>query len=216
MKKLITYLCFLLLSLNVVAQINATGFVIDENKEPLSGASVIIKGEDGKIKKFTTTKKDGSFSLTVNSAKGCKLEVTMMSFGKKSFDLSSVAFPLTVQLEPGSTLLKEVTIKAERIREQGDTISYGVSSFAQKQDRSIGDVLNRMPGISVEKSGRIKYQGTDINKFYIEGTDLLGGKYGIATNGISHDDVGAVEIMENHQPLQVLSGLSFSNKAAKT
>lgn len=43
---------------------------------------------------------------------------------------------------------------------------------------------------------------------------MLGGKYGIATNGISHEDVGAVEVMENHQPMQVLSGISFSDKAA--
>jgi len=53
-----------------------------------------------------------------------------------------------------------------------------------------------------------------MNKFYIEGSDMLGGKYGIATNGINHDDVGAVEVMENHQPMQVLSGISFSDKAA--
>ena len=89
-----------------------------------------------------------------------------------------------------------------------------VGTFAQAQDRSIGDVLKRMPGIDVSNSGKIQYQGEDINKFYIEGSDLLGGKYGIATNGINHDDVGAVEVMENHQPMQVLSGISFSDKAA--
>ena len=138
----------------------------------------------------------------------------MMSFAKQSIPLDSVSFPITVQLEPGTTLLKEVTVKADRIHEQGDTITYNVGSFAQQQDRSIGDVLKRMPGINVEQSGKIQYQGEDINKFYIEGSDLLGGKYGIATNGISHEDVGAVEVMENHQPMQVLSGISFSDKAA--
>lgn len=70
-----------------------------------------------------------------------------------------------------------------------------------------------MPGIDVRSDGRIQYQGQDINKFYIEGSDLLGGKYGVATNGISYDDVGAVDIMENHQPMQVLSGISFSEQA---
>ena len=138
----------------------------------------------------------------------------MMSFAKQSIPLDSVSFPITVQLEPGTTLLKEVTVKADRIREQGDTITYNVGSFAQQQDRSIGDVLKRMPGIDVANNGKIQYQGEDINKFYIEGSDLLGGKYGIATNGISHEDVGAVEVMENHQPMQVLSGISFSDKAA--
>ncbi|WP_305383978.1 carboxypeptidase-like regulatory domain-containing protein [uncultured Duncaniella sp.] len=198
-----------------MAQVNVSGKVVDkESNEPLTGASVIVKGADGKIKKYATSKGDGGFAMSLPSVTGCRLEVSMMSFAKKTIPLDRVSFPLTVQLEPGTTLLKEVTVKADRIREQGDTITYNVGSFAQQQDRSIGDVLKRMPGINVEQSGKIQYQGEDINKFYIEGSDLLGGKYGIATNGISHEDVGAVEVMENHQPMQVLSGISFSDKAA--
>ena len=198
-----------------MAQVNVSGTVVDkDSNEPLTGASVIVKGADGKIKKYATSKGDGGFAMSLPSVAGCRLEVSMMSFAKQSIPLDSVSFPITVQLEPGTTLLKEVTVKADRIHEQGDTITYNVGSFAQQQDRSIGDVLKRMPGINVEQSGKIQYQGEDINKFYIEGSDLLGGKYGIATNGISHEDVGAVEVMENHQPMQVLSGISFSDKAA--
>ncbi|MDE7438472.1 MAG: carboxypeptidase-like regulatory domain-containing protein [Muribaculaceae bacterium] len=215
MKRIIIYIIFLFIAVSAVAEVNVSGKVVDKgNNAPLTGASVIIKGADGKIKKFASSKANGSFEVSVSSVEGCRLDVTMMGFAKKSFPLDSVSFPLIVQLEPGSTLLKEVTVKADRIREQGDTITYNVGSFAQAQDRSIGDVLKRMPGINVESSGKIQYQGEDINKFYIEGSDLLGGKYGIATNGISHEDVGAVEVMENHQPMQVLSGISFSDKAA--
>ena len=215
MKRIVTYLIFLFVVVSAVAQVNVSGKVVDkESNEPLTGASVIVKGADGKIKKYATSKGDGGFAMSLPSVAGCRLEVSMMSFAKKTIPLDSVSFPLTVQLEPGTTLLKEVTVKADRIREQGDTITYNVGSFAQQQDRSIGDVLKRMPGINVEQSGKIQYQGEDINKFYIEGSDLLGGKYGIATNGISHEDVGAVEVMENHQPMQVLSGISFSDKAA--
>lgn len=215
MNRFITYLIFLFVVVSAVAQVNVSGIVVDkESNEPLAGASVIVKGADGKIKKYATSKGDGGFAMSLPSVAGCRLEVSMISFAKQSIPLDSVKFPLTVYMEPGSTLLKEVTVKADRIREQGDTITYGVSAFAQAQDRSIGDVLKRMPGINVEQSGKIQYQGEYINKFYIEGSDLLGGKYGIATNGISHEDVGAVEVMENHQPMQVLSGISFSDKAA--
>lgn len=215
MTRFFIYLLFLFVAVSAVAQVNVSGTVVDkESNEPLTGASVIVKGADGKIKKFTTSKGDGGFAMSLPSVAGCRLEVSMMGFAKKTIPLDSVSFPLTVYLEPGITLLKEVTVKADRIREQGDTITYNVGSFAQQQDRSIGDVLRRMPGINVEQSGKIQYQGEDINKFYIEGSDLLGGKYGIATNGISHEDVGAVEVMENHQPMQVLSGISFSDKAA--
>ena len=215
MFRFITYLLFLIVAVSAVAQVNLSGTVVDkESNEPLIGALVIVKGADGKIKKYATSKGDGGFAMSLPSVTGCRLEVSMMSFAKYTIPLDSASFPLTVYLEPGTTLLKEVTVKADRIREQGDTITYNVGSFAQQQDRSIGDVLKRMPGINVEQSGKIQYQGEDINKFYIEGSDLLGGKYGIATNGISHEDVGAVEVMENHQPMQVLSGISFSDKAA--
>ena len=215
MSRFVAYLFCVFVAADAVSQVNVNGNVLDEDcNEPLVGASVIVKGADGKIKKFASSKADGGFAITMPSINGCRLEVTMMSFAKQSIPLDSVSFPLTVYMEPGTTLLKEVTVKADRIREQGDTITYNVGSFAQQQDRSIGDVLKRMPGIDVASNGRIQYQGEDINRFYIEGSDLLGGKYGLATNGISHDDVGAVEVMENHQPMQVLSGISFSDKAA--
>lgn len=198
-----------------VAQVNVRGTVIDRAaSEPLVAASVVVKGTDGKIKKFANTRADGTFAMQLPTVSGCRLEVAMMGYVRQSLSLDTVSFPLTVYMEAGQILLKEVTVKADRIRENGDTITYNVGSFAQLQDRTIGDVLRRMPGIDVEKSGKIQYQGEDINKFYIEGSDLLGGKYGIATNGISSNDVGAVEVMENHQPMQVLSGISFSDKAA--
>lgn len=214
MKKFIAMIC-LLIAVGAAAQVNLSGLVVDKSDgEPIAGASVILKGADGKIRKFSTTKADGRFAMTAPDVKDTRLEVSMMGYSKQVLPADSLSYPATIALQSGVIELKEVAVKADRIREQGDTITYNVGSFAQTQDRSIGDVLKRMPGISVEKSGKIQYQGEDINKFYIEGSDLLGGKYGIATNGINHEDVGAVEVMENHQPMQVLSGISFSDKAA--
>lgn len=215
MSRLIFILAFVLVALTVVAQVNVSGVVVEEgSNEPLTGASVILRNAEGKIKKYATSDANGKFSIATPGIKGYTLDVSMMSFAKQSVKLDSVQLPVTIVMEASATMLKEVAVKADRIREQGDTITYNVGSFAQAQDRSIGDVLKRMPGIDVSPSGKIQYQGEDINKFYIEGSDLLGGKYGIATNGINHDDVGAVEVMENHQPMQVLSGISFSDKAA--
>lgn len=62
MKRLIAYLICLFVFVNALAQVNVTGKVIDrENSEPLIGASVIVKGADGKIKKFSSSKADGGF-----------------------------------------------------------------------------------------------------------------------------------------------------------
>lgn len=215
MKRILIAVLCSFVTVCAMAQVNVRGTIVDnESGEPLAGASVIAKGTDSKIKKYSISNADGGFTMTLPSVAGCRLDITMMGYVRKSLPLDSVSFPLTVSMEAGNTLLNEVTVKADRIREQGDTITYYTGSFAQSQDRSIGDVLKRMPGIDVASNGKIQYQGEDINKFYIEGSDLLGGKYGLAINGISHDDVGAVEILENHQPMQVLSGISFSDKAA--
>lgn len=215
MKRLNLILTIVFCALTSVAQVNVSGVVVENGtSEPLTGASVILRNAEGKIKKYGTTNAKGEFAISSPTIKGFTLDVSMMSFAKQTVKLDSARLPLKIVMYPSATMLKEVAVKADRIREQGDTITYNVGSFAQAQDRSIGDVLKRMPGIDVNKSGKIQYQGEDINKFYIEGSDLLGGKYGIATNGINHDDVGAVEVMENHQPMQVLSGISFSDKAA--
>lgn len=224
-------LLFLFMSVNLssVAETVAAGTVIDENagtpitgsvvqasdSSPIVGANVLIKDTDGRLLAYGTSGSDGRFSITLSAESGnLTINATKIGYSPYSAPLALDGKPVTIRMEEGALQLQEVVVKTDRIRESGDTVTYNVRSFAQKQDRTIGDVLRRMPGIDVADNGKIQYQGTDINKFYIEGNDLLGGKYGIATNGISHDDIGAVEVLENHQPMQVLRGLSFSDQAA--
>lgn len=209
-------LLFTIISLSAFAKNIITGTIAEaSDRSPIVGANVLIKDSNGKMLTYGISDDGGRFSIeTPDGAENLYIQVTMIGYKTFSAPCKANAQPWTILMEEGALQLQEVVVKADRIRENGDTITYNVGSFAQKQDRTIGDVLKRMPGIDVANNGRIKYQGTDINKFYIEGNDLLGGKYGIATNGISHDDIGAVEVMENHQPMQVLRGLSFSDQAA--
>ena len=216
MGRIICILSFLLMTCSAFAQKEVTGRLTDKQTgEALVGANVMVKNAEGKLVKFATTRDDGTFLIKLSAwSKGMTIHVSMVGMKTYTAPLTEEMTKLDIRMEEDTQELKEVIVKAGRIRENGDTITYRVSGFAQKQDRSIGDVLQRMPGIDVASNGKIQYQGVDINKFYIEGSDLLGGKYGIATNGISHDAIGAVEVLENHQPMQVLSGLSFSDQAA--
>lgn len=216
MKYLIVLYLIFISCANVLSKTVVDGNVLEAlSGKSIVGANVIAKNMDGKLIGFTTSDDAGKFSITLNEqADSLIINATMIGYKPFSLKRRVDGTPFTILMEEGALQLQEVVVKADRIRENGDTITYNVGSFAQKQDKTIGDVLKRMPGIDVAGNGKIQYQGTDINKFYIEGNDLLGGKYGIATNGISHDDIGAVEVMENHQPMQVLRGLSFSDQAA--
>ncbi len=83
------------------------------------------------------------------------IHVTIMGYRSYSAPLEFDGNPIVIRLEEGTFQLREVTVKADPIRESGDTITYTVGSFAQKQDRTIGDVLKRMPGIDVAKNGEV-------------------------------------------------------------
>ena len=110
--------------------------------------------------------------------------------------------------------LREVVVKAKKIYSQGDTIDYNVASFLSQSDRSIADVLRKMPGITVSDAGQVSYQGKPIKNLYIEGLDLMKGHYGIATNNIDPNNIATVQVLENHQDIKALKGLRPEEQAS--
>jgi len=198
-------------------QVVLSGRVTDKSTgTPLSNVLVTVRppGEN-RIVKYAQTSQDGTYEIKLPAIPNNHvLYFSMMGYAPRTIALSAGRHQYDVQLTEQVTELKEVVVKAPGIHQRGDTITYVVSSFADAQDKSLADVLKKMPGIEVEKSGAIKYNGVAINKFYIEGKDLLGGRYGLATNNVHQQDVGSVEVMENHQPIKALEDISFSQNPA--
>lgn len=198
-------------------QIVLSGRVTDKSTgTPLSNVLVTVRpARENKIVKYSRTSEDGKYEILLSIIPDNHvLSFSMMGYAPQTIALSNDRHQYDVQLSEQTTELKEIIIKAPGIRQRGDTITYVVSSFADAQDKSLADVLKKMPGIEIEKGGAIKYNGVAINKFYIEGKDLLGGRYGLATNNVHQQDVGSVEIMENHQPIKALEDISFSQNPA--
>lgn len=197
--------------------VKLSGTVSDKTThDPMAGVLVTVRpAGETRIVKFTQTSVNGTFEIKFTTfPENHVLHFSIMGFAPKTVQLKVGQEIYNVQLLEKATELKEVIVKAPSIHERGDTITYVVSSFADTQDKSLADVLKKMPGIEVDKSGSIKYNGVAINKFYIEGKDMLGGRYGIATTNIHQKDVGSVEVMENHQPIKALEDISFSQNPA--
>ena len=106
-------------------------------------------------------------------------------------------------LTPKAVSLKEVTVKPDPLRQRGDTLSHNLASFLGKGDVTLEDGLKRLPGVDVSKNGGISYMGKPISQFNIEGLDMLGGKYNLATRNIPADYVTQVEIVRNHHSRRV-------------
>lgn len=210
------YLLTLLWSLGAIAAQaqEYTGHVADkEDGAPVAGAIVTARDSLGKPLGYTTTSASGDFVLRPRGD-GTTAQLDFSTMGYRRQSVPANAGRMLVLLTPETTDIREVTIRAPRLSFRGDTVSYNVSRFTEAQDRSIADVLRKMPGIEVAKSGEIRYNGQPINNFYIEGLDMLDGRYGQATNNIAPQDVASVEVMENHQPIKALKDIVFSDRAA--
>lgn len=196
-----------------------TGRVTDSGTgEPVPGANVILQTADGRaLYGFTTTDSDGRYRFEY-SLRADSVRVMITGFNiRKAWRNVPLTASVTAdfQAEYERLQLNEVTVTAEPIRRRGDTLSYLVDSYIDTlTDRAIGDVLRKMPGIDVSESGQIRYNNRPINKFYIEGLDLMGGRYGIAVNNVRARDISRVEVLENHQPIKALKDVEFSPDAA--
>ena len=63
--------------------------------------------------------------------------------------------------------LKEVKVSPDKAIQRGDTTTYLVSAYMQKQDRSIADVLKKIPGIEalgINKKQAVKFKVLQLPK----------------------------------------------------
>ncbi|MDE6049941.1 MAG: hypothetical protein K2G09_09670 [Paramuribaculum sp.] len=65
----------------------------------------------------------------------------------------------------------------------------------------------------MDSNGAIQYLGKDISNFYVEGLDMLGGRYSIATRSLPADYVSTVEVISNHNERKMDAG-KHSDKVA--
>ncbi|MFV0472598.1 MAG: hypothetical protein ACK5L7_11315 [Paludibacteraceae bacterium] len=200
----------------VSQQTTIEGVVFDiEGKRPLSGAIVSLLDEKNEAIAYDISSDRGVYHLSFNSAdKKMLLVGRMLGYKEVLVELENKSQQQNLYLEETGIEIKEVIVKSKPINVNEDTLQYSVNTFKSAGDRVIGDVLKKLPGIEVTESGGIKYKGEPINKFYIEGLDLLENKYGIATNNVPVDAVQNVEVIENHQPIKSIKGMVSSAQAA--
>lgn len=206
MQRLLYTILYVVLAVHASAQTMVTGRVTDLQNKPVS--DVIVKLVSGnKTLAFTSSNAQGEYSLEVKNAPSGEvtLQFTHISYEKESERLSfkEKAVKVDMILTPKSISLKEVTVKTDPLRQRGDTLSHNLASFLGKGDVTLEDGLKRLPGVDVAQSGAISYMGKPISQFNIEGLDMLGGKYNLATRNIPADYVTQVEIVRNHHRRRV-------------
>lgn len=217
MKSIITAL-FIFSTLLVYSQTQKfSGQIKTATGKVIPYANVVLRGSDNIIISYTSSDIDGYFSFALAEAvtPDYKIEINHLGYKKTIVPLLKAKTSYQITLQEQAIDLAAVEVKSPpAIRSNNDTLSYDVESFTKSEDRTIGDVLKRMPGIEIEENGQIKYNGKNISNFYVDGDDLLNDRYNIGTKTIPHDMVSGVEVLQNHQPVEVLRNKSYSDDVA--
>ena len=189
------------------------GYVEDSlTHNRLANVSITLL-RNGKPLKFTRTKEDGTFVFpTTEKQANDKLQATFMGYKKTKVSISS-GKETVIRMASTAFVLKEVQVKGSRITGR-DTISFDLTRFANERDNSLKDVLKKLPGVDIEKNGRINYNGKPINRFTVEGLDLTGGKYNQLEENIKAKDVKKAEVIEHDQPIKALQNKTFTDNVA--
>lgn len=216
MKKNVFLFLMLFSSALTFAQKTVSGKITDEDGVAIPSASVTIE-EPGKdaILAYAITNSKGEYKITFTSPES-NVDLKVKAFNQKSVtkQISNTDQTLSFKLESEATEIKEVKLKTRMITARGDTISYDLKAFDSKNDRTLADVMKKIPGVEVNADGTILYQGNAINKFYVNGKDLMEGGYGTINNSLPKDAVQKVEVLENHQPVKILQDKVPSDQAA--
>ncbi len=193
-------------------QTTFTGTVTNSEGKTVGNVTCKLLNAKDSLLAYSLTKRDGTYSLKAKDG-GQKIEFAFLGYETMTVNVEEGKTRYDARLERTAVELSNVTVTADPITRRKDTLNYNVDAFRQKQDRSIEDVLKRMPGIEVSDEGQISYQGKAINKVNIEGLDLMGGQYNQATQNMPAEAVAQVQIMERNQPIKALEGKVSNDRA---
>ena len=190
-----------------------SGTVMDtlQKKGVQNAVVALLTPKDSILYKFTRTDANGNYSLKNLRAGNYILLTTHPIFAEmmqnveiKSADISFPAIALTSK----SILLQEVIVKSgSPIKIKGDTTVYTADSFKVRAGANVEELLRKLPGIQVDKDGKITAMGEQVKKVLVDGEEFFGDDPGIATKNLRANVVKEVEVFDKKSDQATFTGI---------
>lgn len=187
------------------------------------GYITLIDKKDNLLIDYIALNDKGEYRINVKSIGLLRVELSYqgLQFKKKSIIINIIYdkknYYNDFVVDENIELLDQVILvaKKEKIRIKNDTTVYNISKFKKVGDKKIIDILKKLPGITVnDNTGQISYKGKPIESLLLDGDDLFGKAYSVASRNISSDLIESVEGIEDYHKNRLKKGLSKSNKVA--
>ena len=175
---------FMLFSVGVYAQdITVRGSVVDQNGEPVIGATVKAAGT--KVGTVTNANGEFSFKAPANS----QIEVSYIGFASQTLRASG---NMQVVLSEDATGLNEVVVTALGMKREAKALGYAMTEL--KGDELDANLINPVQALQGKVAG-------------VEVTSSDGGMFGASKILIR----GASTLNKNNQPIYVIDGVILDN-----
>ena len=182
MKKISIFLFLFVSTLANAQSFTLSGKVVDENKNSLAGASILVK----EVKKGVSTDFDGNFSF--NLEKGTyTVEVSFLGYSTVSEKITlSKDEEYVIELQTGTTVLEEVLVSAVRVNTD---VPVTFSNLSKKEiaKRNLGQdipiLLNYMPSVVSSSDA-----GAGVGYTYMGVRGSNGERINVTVNGIPYND----------------------------
>lgn len=203
-----------------VAQENITYQIsghLEADGASASRASVVLQFVHEQQLAYAITDSTGRFSFR-GMLHGPDTAICIARFLGYAADTALIFVPhsgsYTVQfhLKPKSFTLPEVVISFPTGEQ--DTLRYDIRSALGKRDFYISDLINEIPGLSVDPSGKVYYNNREIKALLINGVDLLKSNYPLLTKNIRATTFDTLELIKDYHPQPLTKGLYLSHDVA--
>ncbi|MGC4039073.1 MAG: outer membrane beta-barrel family protein [Chitinophagaceae bacterium] len=194
--------------------VSIKGSVTDsvEKKNLVNSVVSVLTQGDSVLTGFARVDKQGNFSITSLKDGKYILMITHPYMGDyfdkfemkdgKSVELGNI------YLTPKAKLLQEVIVKSgSPIKIKGDTTIYTADSFKVRQGANVEELLRRLPGIQVDKDGKITAMGEQVKKVLVDGEEFFGSDPGIATKNLRADAVSEVQVFDKKSDQAEFTGI---------
>lgn len=220
MRRTCYVLFFLLVSTVAVQAQSIKGKLIDPaDNKPLSGATVILSKvldttvtfksvTDNKgVFEFKSLPKD-SFILTVSFVGYDSYNKTVKSTDNP-VDLGSIAISKEVK-QMGEVIM---VTKTAPVQQKGDTTQFNASQFKVNPDATTEDLIKKMPGITVDKSGNVTAQGDQVKKVTVDGKDFFGDDATATLRNLPSAIVDKIQVFDRLSDQAQFTGFDDGNSA---
>ena len=211
---------FFFLSANAQTLI-VTGFVKDtiQNKGVQNAVIALLTTKDSILYKFTRSDVNGSYSFKNIKPGNYIIMATHPYFANVVDNIEIAGAAMTIPpiaLTSKSKLLAEVIVKSGNpIRIKGDTTIYTADSFKVSANANVEELLKKLPGIQVDKNGKITAMGEQVTKVLVDGEEFFGDDPGMAIKNLRADAVKEVQVFDKKSEQSEFTGID-DGKTQKT